>query len=427
MSARLFYRLARQLTSVKNLETSLTVATQDRDLFEKQRNDLVQERDDLKKHADRLMQNEAARRSEVQQLLEIQVRQRAEIAKIQEERNGFLELLQRVEMNRDALRHELNSTYNAKDEAQSSRDLLQSERNSLLDHLRRLESELVAAHLEIARRRTFVSPGHFYSPIVETTDKAVSETVRKMSSEHPSKWSHPLLKDDRLKPVLDRVLARTAEIPWQDHRQGGWRYGWKNDAFGAGDATVVFAMMAELRPRRWIEIGCGFSTCATLDAAQLHKTNTQFTFVEPYPDLVLSLVREVQDRLLPSRLQDVDLAIFEQLEANDVLFIDSSHVLKTGSDVHDYLFRILPVLKPGVVVHIHDVFYPFEYPASWIVEENRSWNEVYALHAFLSFNAAFEVIFFNDYCFHHWSEEVRAVAPNCLESPGGSIWLRKTA
>ncbi len=112
--------------------------------------------------------------------------------------------------------------------------------------------------------------------------------------------------------------------------------------------------------------------------------------------------------------------------AGDVVFIDSSHVVKIGSDVAYILFHILPELQPGVIVHFHDILWPFEYPEDWLCE-GRAWNEAYVLRAFLQFNEAFDILYFNSYIWHHHAERLQQKMPLCMKNPGGSIWLQKTA
>jgi hypothetical protein len=124
-------------------------------------------------------------------------------------------------------------------------------------------------------------------------------------------------------------------------------------------------------------------------------------------------------------VQALDPAVFARLQGGDFLFIDSTHVMKTGSDVCHELFNILPLLKPGVFIHFHDIFWPFEYGKKWVLEENRSWNEIYGLRAFLMYNRAFEIVFFNDYWAKNHRETVREDYPALLKNGGGSIWLRK--
>jgi hypothetical protein len=128
--------------------------------------------------------------------------------------------------------------------------------------------------------------------------------------------------------------------------------------------------------------------------------------------------------LIEKDLQQVDSELFSELEANDILFIDSSHVSKLDSDVNHLFFRILPVLKSGVFIHFHDVFYPFEYPLDWVYE-GRAWNEAYLLRAFLQFNNKFQIQLMNTFidCFH--KEKYFREMPLVQKNPGGSIWLKK--
>ncbi len=124
-------------------------------------------------------------------------------------------------------------------------------------------------------------------------------------------------------------------------------------------------------------------------------------------------------------MQAVPLSYFDDLQRNDILFIDSTHVVKTGSDVVFELFEILPRLHSGVVVHFHDVFYPFEYPREWVIDRNYSWNELYALRAFLMGNRDWEILFFNDYMARTERPRLRQQAPEMLANPGGGLWLRR--
>ncbi|BDB63829.1 hypothetical protein T36_0273 [Helicobacter cinaedi] len=153
------------------------------------------------------------------------------------------------------------------------------------------------------------------------------------------------------------------------------------------------------------------------------------THIEPYPALLHSLLHQSDidspfTRILPNRLQEIDLSIFEELEANDILFIDSTHISKINSDVNRIFFEILPRLKRGVHIHFHDIFYPFSYPNDWLRDKN-SWNETYLLRAFLSFNTAFEIVFFNTCLNHLHKDEFAAALPLSQKNTGGSIWLKR--
>ena len=153
------------------------------------------------------------------------------------------------------------------------------------------------------------------------------------------------------------------------------------------------------------------------------------TFIEPDPDRLYSLLSP-DDRsiatVLVHRVQEVSLSVFDQLEAQDLVFIDSSHVAKIGSDVTFILLRILPRLKRGVLVHFHDIFYPFSYPLSWI-REGRAWNESLFLRAFLVGNSQFQLVAFNSYAGYSFPEVFRDRFPAFLNKTGGSMWIRKVA
>jgi predicted O-methyltransferase YrrM len=198
--------------------------------------------------------------------------------------------------------------------------------------------------------------------------------------------------------------------------------------FPFGDALALRLMMASARPSQIIEIGSGFSTACMLDQAdQLGLHELQITCIEPYPDRLLKLMRaEDHSRvvLLRERIQSVPAEIVEKLNANDILFIDSSHILKTASDVHYELFQLLPRLKTGVLVHFHDCMYPFEYPTEFI-NPNYSWNEAYALRAFLCYNLKFSIAYWGSAIRRFFINELADEYPTLLsQNPGGSIWLR---
>lgn len=185
-------------------------------------------------------------------------------------------------------------------------------------------------------------------------------------------------------------------------------------------------MLAEFRPERVVEIGSGFSSRLLLDTSErFFRGETEITLIDPSPGTLDDLSPTTRTRMLSCRVQDAPFELFDELGANDILFVDSSHVGKTGSDVNHYLFQILPRLKPAVIIHIHDIFSPFEYLAEWVLADNRSWNEAYLVHAFLQYNSAFEIVYWNNYAFHFLGAELREAMPLCMENEGGSLWIRK--
>ena len=172
----------------------------------------------------------------------------------------------------------------------------------------------------------------------------------------------------------------------------------------------------------------GYSTACALDTLdEVGLAQTRMTCIEPYPAALHRRLRSGDlDRvtIIESIVQNVPVETFRELEDGDILFIDSTHVLKTGSDVHFELFDVLPSLKPGVLVHFHDIRWPFEYPAEFIFDRNFSWNEAYALRAFLMFNNRFSVFFYNSLFATLNQNLARETFPDFMLNVGSSIWLK---
>lgn len=164
-----------------------------------------------------------------------------------------------------------------------------------------------------------------------------------------------------------------------------------------------------------------------LDTNELFfKNNIFLTFIDPNPDRLNELIRpddRLSTEIYESNVQDIPAEIFEELKSNDVLFIDGSHIVKTGSDVNYILFEILPRLNKGVLVHFHDIFFPFEYPKDWVFE-GRNWNECYFIKAFLMYNPQFKIVLFSDYL-HKYHSGIFKGMPLCYKNHGGNLWIEK--
>jgi hypothetical protein len=255
--------------------------------------------------------------------------------------------------------------------------------------------------------------GHFYSPLTAPSDVRRALEWR-VSAEVPGV---DLRADDQLRLAKDLAPAMAEPFP-------GPRYTPDNPMYGAADGAVYRAMLRHLRPARILEIGSGHTTALALDTAEeAGLTGPELTCVEPYPERLLSLLRDGDPVTLVRRpVQDVPLDRYAELGPGDVLFIDSTHVAKAGSDVVWLYLQVLPRLAAGVVVHIHDVFWPFEYPEAWL-REGRDWTENYLLHAFLVGNASWEVLLFSSWL---WKEHPSLVPATMRNEEPGSIWLRKT-
>jgi hypothetical protein len=274
----------------------------------------------------------------------------------------------------------------------------------------------------------FVPPGHHYSPIPSLAEVLAEEQrifalgVRELPAID--------LREAAQLELMTRFKSYYDEHPFPERRGDGTRYWFENPAYSYSDAIVLYCMIRHAAPKRIIEVGSGHSSCVTLDTNERFFANRiACTFIEPYPDLLRSLLRPgdlERVEILGDRLQVVPLARFRALDAGDILFVDSTHVSKAGSDVNYLVFEILPALRAGVFIHFHDVFYPFEYPKDWIVG-GRTWTEAYLLRAFLAYNRHFEIVFFNTFLEHFHERRFADEMPLCLRNPGGSIWLRKVA
>ena len=270
-------------------------------------------------------------------------------------------------------------------------------------------------------------PGHFYSPIVDplALDRArtwgTTPDVRGIDFNDASHREilggyFPTLYPDYDFPDLLPETADLAEF-YSDNSQ-----------FAGLDPRALFVLMRAKRPQRVVEVGSGFSSLliASVNRRWLNGC-TEVTCIDPYPRPFLRHRIEGITRLIESPVQMVPLGVFESLECNDILFIDSSHVAKTGSDVNHLYFEVLPRLASGVLVHVHDIFLPHDYPPAWVIDENRSWNEQYLLRAMLQGGNTFEVVFGSAYACTRFPELVIA-ALACSEgglSGGGSFWIRK--
>lgn len=202
-----------------------------------------------------------------------------------------------------------------------------------------------------------------------------------------------------------------------------FRYRSDNTFFNDGDAVLLHSIIREYKPHRIIEIGSGFSTCVMLDTKEywVDCAKIQVTCIEPYPERLYSNIKNFDEiNIKNTFVQNVDLCEFESLEANDIVFIDSSHVIRTGGDVPFEIFEILPRLRSGVLIHFHDIFYPFTYPEKWILE-GRAYNEAYILRALLMNSDAYEIVFWNDFMAATHSGQI---SENSFLG-GGSLWIRK--
>ncbi|SCX91491.1 Methyltransferase domain-containing protein [Lachnospiraceae bacterium XPB1003] len=199
----------------------------------------------------------------------------------------------------------------------------------------------------------------------------------------------------------------------------GQRYYTANGVFPEVDALTLYGMIKHIKPKKIIEIGSGLSSAVMLDINEYCvERKIDLVFIEPFPDRLKSILKE-NDRitLYEKRLQDVDQSVFDSLEPGDILFIDSTHVSKYGSDVNELVFNIIPNLPRGVYIHIHDIYKDFEYPVEWL-RRGWIWNEDYIVRAFLMNNNDYEIEFMSDI----WNDKF---ASEGITESGGCLWIKK--
>jgi Methyltransferase domain len=276
-------------------------------------------------------------------------------------------------------------------------------------------------------RQPFAPPGHFYSPICDPAELRSSR--ERIWPNPPSNESAGV--DFNLPEQFDRLshFARyTADIDFPvDPPADPTRYFYGNDQFPCMDAEVLFCFLRHLRPKQMIEIGSGFST---LVAAEVNRrflgSKMRLTCVEPFPrQFLIDGISGVTD-LVRQGVQQLDFAKFESLDHDDILFVDSSHVSRTGSDVNHLVFEIFPRLKPGVYVHIHDIFLPDDYPVKWAIDDGRNWNEQYVIRAFLQYNTEFQVVWASYLmATRHPAKTAEVFRRFPSLGAGGSLWIRR--
>jgi len=274
--------------------------------------------------------------------------------------------------------------------------------------------------------RLFVPPGHFYSPIVNPIE-ADQHFLEIAAKGVPRALPGIRLDRDEMIQKWHSLLPFLKSNPFPEAKGSKYRYAFDNPNYSWGDGSSLHAMLRHHCPNRIIEIGSGWSSACIIDTVEHYLGGAcSVTFVDPHPALVRELVGAGEALYFEKRVQDVPLDMFKELEGGDIVFIDSSHVLRTGSDVCFELFEILPCLRTGVLVHIHDMFWPFEYPRAWAIDENRSWNELYAVRAILTDNANWRIILFNDYLATLERPILEATYPQFLRNSGGALWLERT-
>lgn len=204
---------------------------------------------------------------------------------------------------------------------------------------------------------------------------------------------------------------------------------YNNHSFEYGDSEFLYSIIRELKPKKIIEIGSGFSTRMSLLALNKNKADNpqysyEFSCIEPYEFHLISLLNVTH---IKEKVEDIDIEFFKSLNENDILFIDSSHIIRPNGDVLYEIQNILPILKKGVIIHIHDIFTPNHYPYNWL-KNHILWNEQYLVEALLTDNENYEIIGALNYLKHNFWNEISSKLPVLAKNKDaepGSFWIRK--
>ncbi|MFW6092446.1 MAG: class I SAM-dependent methyltransferase [Pseudomonadota bacterium] len=263
---------------------------------------------------------------------------------------------------------------------------------------------------------------HYYEPRFEFADAADFERERPLPG---IDWN----LDGQL-ALLERFdyVAELYDVPRAQPRARGFFL--DNDSFGPGDAEFWYQLIRTLKPRRIFEIGSGHSTLMAVKAINRNRAEDpayacRHVCIEPFERPWLEEAGVV---VIRARVEELELSLFAELGEDDILFIDSSHVIRPQGDVLFEYLELIPSLAPGVVVHVHDIFSPRDYPERWLVDEVKLWNEQYLLEAFLSHNGNWSVLGALNYLQHRHHDALARVAPFLTpDAEPGSFYMRRTA
>lgn len=273
-----------------------------------------------------------------------------------------------------------------------------------------------------------IVPNHFYHPIPDTSKlpPELFTTETKMIGSSINDAGQVAL----LETFATEFRAEYEALP-RDPTGVPYEFHMNNEMFASVDAEIYYCMIRHYKPKRIMEIGSGYSTRLSSKAALKNISEghpCELIAIEPYPKDYLKAGFPGLARLIELPVQKVPLAEFEQLGENDILFIDSSHVLKTGSDVWYEFLEVLPRMAKGVITHVHDICLPADYPYQLVMKDRMFFTEQYILQAFLAHNDSYEVMFGRHYMHMHHPDLLKAAFSSYKQNKndwGGSFWIRR--
>ena len=269
---------------------------------------------------------------------------------------------------------------------------------------------------------------HFYEPIPDT--RTLDDSIWENHSELVGLDINERVQLDLLARFKTAFKNEYDQFPMEktDKQQ---EYYVHNGMFGPVDGEILYCMLRDIKPKRVIEIGSGYSTLLISKALSVNRSDCDYAcdyvVVDPFPNGTVKDGLPHLSRLEKKPVQKIPFSEFERLEENDMLLIDSSHVVAIGSDVQYLFLEVLPRLKKGVYISFHDIFLPAEYRKKWVLKEHVFWNEQYLLQAFLAFNNSFEILWAGSYMHINHSNELKTAFSSYDPQPRwpGGFWVRK--
>jgi hypothetical protein len=228
--------------------------------------------------------------------------------------------------------------------------------------------------------------------------------------------------------VLDKFSRAEELLSVPREKRSNLEFYMHNIMFGPGDAEYWYQIIRASKPRRIFEVGSGNSTLMAVKAIRKNAEEDpgyicKHVCFEPYE---MPWLEQTGVTIIRKKIEDVGAALFSELGENDILFIDSSHMIRPQGDVLFEYLELLPTLSKGVIVHIHDIFSPRDYPPHWITDDVKFWNEQYLFEAFLSHNSGWKILGSLNYLHHHHFERLKSVAPFLEpEREPGSFYIQK--
>jgi len=275
-------------------------------------------------------------------------------------------------------------------------------------------------HRHSRARRLQVFPDFFYAPVFAPADLPAAA----WSGMFPDCGTFDLEAQRAFLRDTPSFAAQLSKLPYDRPEESGATFYWGNDQFSHSDASLYYSLIRRFRPSRVVEVGAGHSTKLALQAVRDNGAGSVLCIDPHAPAWLRELDGPIE--IVARPVQESPDSVFLDLGPSDILFIDGSHISKTGSDVNHLFLRILPRLPRGVIVHIHDICLPFEYPKAWSEDVLCYWNEQYVLAALLANSAKYEILLGVYFMQRTDLEALRPFVPEVkgVFVGGGSIWLR---